>query len=126
MTTFVIDGNTKIPAFLTADKGRGIGVLTRCSVQKIQVVVWDEAANNCERNHVNLKCEYVPQSSPNTRYAYQGFTPEDLFGTAMGNNLRAFSISAAVKPNNSVPPKLKAAVTKTEHRPCKPWLKAPG
>ena len=45
---------------------------------------------------------------------------------AVGNVLRGLAVSAAARPTSSVPAKAKAALTKTEQRPWKPFLKAPG
>ena len=45
---------------------------------------------------------------------------------AVGKERRGLAVSAAARPTSSVPPKEKAAVTKTEQRPLKPLWKAPG
>jgi len=45
---------------------------------------------------------------------------------AVGRDLRGLAVSAAARPTSSVPPKAKAAVTKTLHSPLKPLWNAPG
>jgi len=45
---------------------------------------------------------------------------------APGIDLAGLLVSAAARPTSSVPEKEKAAVTKTEQKPLKPFLKAPG
>lgn len=45
---------------------------------------------------------------------------------APGRAVAGFSASAAARPTSSVPENAKAAVTKTEQTPLKPFLKAPG
>lgn len=46
--------------------------------------------------------------------------------TALGSVFLGFAVSAAQRPTSSVPVNEKAAVVKTEHKPLKPLLKAPG
>jgi len=41
-------------------------------------------------------------------------------------DFRGLEASAAARPTSSVPPKAKAATTKTEQKPLKPLLNAPG
>jgi len=45
---------------------------------------------------------------------------------AFGIDFRGFSASAAARPTSSVPPNAKAATTKTEQNPLKPFANAPG
>ena len=45
---------------------------------------------------------------------------------ALGKDFLGLAASAAARPVNSVPPKAKAAVTKTEQKPLNPLRNAPG
>lgn len=45
---------------------------------------------------------------------------------SLGTEARGLGVSDAARPTSSVPAKEKAAVTKTEQTPLKPFAKAPG
>jgi hypothetical protein len=54
ITTFMIEGATLMPAFLTAMTKRGGVSVARGAADKLGVVVGDQAAHNGERYHEEL------------------------------------------------------------------------
>lgn len=97
---------------------RSIGVGAAGSIEKLGVVVRYETSNNCQTDHVELELSVVKLQF--SRVSLTNVIRQNTCLTAVGSATLGFSVSAAVRPTSSVPPKEKAAVTKTEHNPLKP------